>query len=50
MEREILFRGRAVDSGEWIFGDLMYYAGGAQIWRQINDRKWNCIVDPADEP
>ena len=47
MEREILFRGKSVNTGEWLFGDIMYYAGSAQIWYQTEDGKWNSIVNPA---
>lgn len=42
-KREILFRGRA--EGLWIYGDLTWYAGDAQIWEQTDDGKWNSIVD-----
>lgn len=45
--REILFRGKAVNGGEWLYGDYMYYAGGAQIWTHTDDGTWNAIVDPA---
>lgn len=45
--REILFRGKAADSGEWKYGDLTFYAGGAQIWETTDDGKWNLIVEPS---
>ncbi len=48
MNREILFRGKSRDSGKWLFGDYMRYAGGAQIWTHDADGgTWNAIVDPA---
>ena len=28
MNREILFRGKRVDNGEWIYGDLIHYENG----------------------
>lgn len=42
--REIRFRGKARD--EWVYGDLVRYAGTAQIWEQTENGKWNCIVTP----
>lgn len=45
--REILFRGKSKDTEEWIYGDLLQYADTAQIWKQTEDGKWNCIVDPS---
>lgn len=44
--REVLFRGKSVNSGRWLYGDLTFYAGGAQIWEQTEDGKWNYIVNP----
>lgn len=44
--REILFRAKSKDTGEWLYGDLMNYAGTAQIWHQTDDGKWNAIVIP----
>lgn len=46
MSREILFRGKGINGGKWAYGDLLQYAGTAQIWEQTEDGKWNCIVDP----
>ena len=45
--REILFRGKSIDSGEWMYGDLLRYAETAQIWYETDNGKWNCLVDPA---
>ena len=42
--REILFRGKSINSGEWLYGDYMCYAGGAQIWQETTTGKWNAIV------
>lgn len=44
--REILFRGKAKDTEKWIYGDLLQYADTAQIWKQTDNGKWNCVVDP----
>ncbi len=44
--REILFRGKSVPGGRWLYGDYMSYAGGAQIWTHDADGgTWNAIVD-----
>ena len=45
--REIIFRAKSIDSGEWVQGDLLQYAGTAQIWCETDNGKWNCLVDPA---
>lgn len=45
--REILFRGKTLDGGEWVYGDLLQYAGEAQVWYDTDNGKWNCLVDPA---
>lgn len=32
MERQIKFRGRRIDNGEWVVGDLLHIAGGCLIY------------------
>lgn len=32
MEREHLYRGKRVDSGEWVYGDLLHICGGTVIY------------------
>lgn len=44
--RDIIFKAKCVDTGEWAEGDLLQYGGTSQIWVQTKDGKWNCIVDP----
>lgn len=44
--REILFRGKAIKSKKWIFGDLLQYAGGTQIWEDTEHGKFNVQVFP----
>ena len=35
--REILFRGKRLDNGEWVYGNLVRYANGdAEIWEIFN--------------
>ena len=50
--REILFRGKRLDNGEWVYGNLMRYANGdAEIWEIFNPdidtdcRDWVIIPD-----
>ena len=44
--RAIEFRGKSLQTGEWVYGDLLKYADGAQIWYDTENGKWNCQVDP----
>jgi len=44
--REIKFRGKSIDSGQFVFGSLTFYAGTAQIWEITSNGTWNYIVDP----
>ncbi len=44
--REILFRGKSIDTREWLFGDWMEYADTAQIWYTTESGKWNALVIP----
>ena len=44
--REILFRGKRVDNGEWVEGDLLIYADTVQIWVNGKRGKENYIVIP----
>ncbi len=46
MERENLFRGKSIDTGEWLFGDWMTYADTAQIWCATAGGKFNVLVAP----
>lgn len=45
--REILFRGKAINGGQWLYGHFTEYAGTSQIWTATDDGTWNAIVDPA---
>lgn len=46
--RETLFRGKAVDSGEWAYGDLVHYDGEPSIHRKTTYGLYkNYPVDPA---
>ena len=43
--REIKFRGKSIDTGEWLHGDILTHGETAQIWVNTDDGKWNYIVD-----
>lgn len=46
MNREILFRGKAVNTEKWLYGDLVLYQGHTQIWTtDIDGGKWNYLVE-----
>lgn len=32
MKRQIIFRGKRLDNGEWVYGDLLHMAGGCLIY------------------
>lgn len=38
MSREILFRGKRVDNGEWMYGSLVQYANGLRVIHQNGER------------
>lgn len=35
MKREILFRGKRVDNGEWVYGDLIQFEGAAIAFKRV---------------
>lgn len=46
-QREILFRGKSIDSSEWLYGDYMGYTDStSQIWQHTDDGTWNAVVHP----
>ena len=49
MNREILFRGKRLDNGEWVFGDLCHNTRGEAKWIMPWDHKESTFVniDPA---
>lgn len=44
--REILFRGKRTDNGEWLIGHYTEHKGVAQIWVASDNGQWNYLVDP----
>lgn len=46
--REILFRGKPIRGGDWLYGHYTEYKGVAQIWVGTEDEgQWNYLVDLA---
>ena len=35
MNREIKFRGKRIDNGEWVYGDLLHFGNKTEILRDI---------------
>lgn len=44
--RTIKFRGRRIDNGEWVYGDLMRDKGSTGIWAETADAFKVFMVDP----
>ena len=38
MNREIKFRGKRKDNGEWVYGDLRHIAGGTLIYHGSHEK------------
>lgn len=47
MSREILFRGKRVDNGEWVEGDLLQFQRGQVIHYDESGLRQSAEVDPA---
>ena len=44
--RELMFRAKALDTGEWLYGDLTHHAYGIQIWTHSAGEAWNYMAKP----
>ena len=44
--REILFRGKPIGGGEFIYGHYTEHKGVAQIWIGSDNGQWNYLVSP----
>jgi uncharacterized phage protein (TIGR01671 family) len=45
-KREILFRGKRIDNGEWVYGDLLNYCMGQKVIREFGGKFLEFKVHP----